>query len=151
ELLARRGQVPLPPYMRKGQAAATDQERYQTIYADKPGAVAAPTAGLHFTPRVFERLRAGGIEVGYVTLHVGLGTFQPIQVEDVTQHRMHREWGELGAGTVTAIEECRRRGGRVVAVGTTAGRGLGTAAGARPPRPLRRGAGPVILPPPTVP
>jgi S-adenosylmethionine:tRNA ribosyltransferase-isomerase len=134
ELLVRHGQVPLPPYIRKGRAAVADQQRYQTVYADKPGAVAAPTAGLHFTPRLFERLRARGIEVGHVTLHVGLGTFQPIQVEDVTQHRMHCEWGELPALTANAIDDCRQRGGRVVAVGTTSVRVLETVAATGPLR-----------------
>jgi S-adenosylmethionine:tRNA ribosyltransferase-isomerase len=135
DLLSHHGQVPLPPYIRKGRAAAADQERYQTVYADKPGAVAAPTAGLHFTPRVFERLQRRGIEVGHVTLHVGLGTFQPIQVEDVTQHRMHREWGELSAPTASQIATCRQRGGRVVAVGTTSVRVLETVAATGPLRP----------------
>jgi S-adenosylmethionine:tRNA ribosyltransferase-isomerase len=141
EILSRHGQVPLPPYIRKGRAAPADHERYQTVYADKPGAVAAPTAGLHFTPRVFERLRARGIEVGHVTLHVGIGTFQPIQTEDVTQHRMHREWGELPGKTASQIEACRKRGGRVVAVGTTSVRVLETAAVAS------RGCEPPELPP----
>src|SRR5436190_1704872 len=93
ELLARHGQVPLPPYIRKGRAAAADHDRYQTVYGRHAGAVAAPTAGLHFTPELFERLRQRDIGWTFVTLHVGRGTFQPIQVEDVTQHRMHREWG----------------------------------------------------------
>jgi S-adenosylmethionine:tRNA ribosyltransferase-isomerase len=132
ELLSRYGRMPLPPYIRKGHAVAADQERYQTVYATRPGAVAAPTAGLHFTPRVFDRLHARGIEVGHVTLHVGVGTFQPIQVEDVTQHRMHREWGELPMSTVGQIEACRRRGGRVVAVGTTSVRVLETVAATGP-------------------
>jgi S-adenosylmethionine:tRNA ribosyltransferase-isomerase len=90
--------------------------------------VAAPTAGLHFTPRVFERLAERGIGWAFVTLHVGLGTFQPIQTEDVTQHQMHREWGELPAATAAAVTACRQRGGRVVAVGTTSVRVLETAA-----------------------
>lgn len=128
ELLERHGQVPLPPYIRKGRAHAGDRERYQTIYARQAGAVAAPTAGLHFTPNVFARLDERGVERAFVTLHVGLGTFQPIEVEDVTQHQMHREWGRLSAETVTAIERCRQRGGRVVAVGTTTVRVLETAA-----------------------
>lgn len=128
ELLMRHGQVPLPPYIRKGRAAAGDEERYQTVYARRVGAVAAPTAGLHFTPRVFERLRQRGIDWAFVTLHVGLGTFQPIQVDDVTQHPIHREWGELSAVSAQAITACRARGGRVVAVGTTSVRVLETAA-----------------------
>jgi S-adenosylmethionine:tRNA ribosyltransferase-isomerase len=128
DLLPRYGQVPLPPYIRKGRAGAADQERYQTVYAQQPGAVAAPTAGLHFTPRLFERLHERGIATASVTLHVGLGTFQPIQVADVTRHAMHREWGELPTETVARIAECRSRGGRVVAVGTTTVRVLETAA-----------------------
>lgn len=130
ELLARHGQVPLPPYIRKGRAAAGDVERYQTVYARRTGAVAAPTAGLHFTPRVFDGLHQRGIGWAFVTLHVGLGTFQPIQVDDFTQHPMHREWGELSAATAAAITACRKRGGRVVAVGTTSVRVLETAAAA---------------------
>ena len=128
ELLQRHGQVPLPPYIRTGRAAEADRERYQTVYARQAGAVAAPTAGLHFTPRLFERLQQRGIERAFVTLHVGIGTFQPIQAEDVTQHQMHREWGELPAITAEAVAACRKRGGRVVAVGTTSVRVLETAA-----------------------
>jgi S-adenosylmethionine:tRNA ribosyltransferase-isomerase len=128
ELLERHGQVPLPPYIRKGRASAADRERYQTVYAGKPGAVAAPTAGLHFTPRVFDRLKERGITWTFLTLHVGLGTFQPIQVEDYRRHPMHREWGELPPAAAAAIAACRQRGGRVVAVGTTSVRVLETAA-----------------------
>lgn len=128
ELLARHGAVPLPPYIRKGHAEPVDQERYQTVYARRPGAVAAPTAGLHFTSAVFESLQRRGIEWRFVTLHVGLGTFQPIQAEDITQHRMHTECGELSEGTAAAIQICKARGGRVVAVGTTTVRVLETAA-----------------------
>jgi S-adenosylmethionine:tRNA ribosyltransferase-isomerase len=118
-LLSRHGQVPLPPYIRKGRGGPADRERYQTVYARQAGAVAAPTAGLHFTPAVFERLRQRGIAWAFVTLHVGLGTFQPIQVDDYTRHPMHAEWGHLAEATVAAINACRQRGGRVVAVGTT--------------------------------
>lgn len=135
ELLQRYGHVPLPPYIRKGRADDADRERYQTIYARLPGSVAAPTAGLHFTPRVLERLDQRGIARACVTLHVGLGTFQPIQVEDVTKHRIHREWGELPAATVQAIAACGARGGRVVAVGTTTVRVLETVAAQGSSRP----------------
>jgi S-adenosylmethionine:tRNA ribosyltransferase-isomerase len=135
ELLQRHGQVPLPPYIRKGRAAAADHERYQTVFARRAGAVAAPTAGLHFTPQLLERLQERGIHHTFLTLHVGLGTFQPIQVEDFTQHRMHREWGELSEPAVTAVKACRARGGRVVAVGTTAVRVLETVAASGPIRP----------------
>lgn len=128
DLLARHGAVPLPPYIRKGHAEPADQDRYQTVYGCRPGAVAAPTAGLHFTPEVFEALQRRGIDWRFVTLHVGLGTFQPIQTADVTQHRMHSEWGELSEETAAAIQTCKARGGRVVAVGTTTVRVLETAA-----------------------
>jgi S-adenosylmethionine:tRNA ribosyltransferase-isomerase len=134
-LLERYGQMPLPPYIRKGRAVAADRERYQTVFADRAGAVAAPTAGLHFTPQLFERLEQRGIGRAFVTLHVGLGTFQPIQVEDFTHHRMHREWGELPAATAEAITTCRARGGRVVAVGTTSIRVLESVAATGPIRP----------------
>lgn len=128
ELLQRHGRVPLPPYIRKGLAEAPDSERYQTVYAQQPGAVAAPTAGLHFTPAVFDRLRQRGIGWAFVTLHVGAGTFQPIQFDDFRQHRMHAEWGELSPQTAEAIAACRARGSRVVAVGTTSVRVLETVA-----------------------
>lgn len=134
-LLESIGHVPLPPYIRKGQAVAGDRARYQTVYARQPGAVAAPTAGLHFTPQLFERLRERGIDRAFLTLHVGLGTFQPIRTENVTQHRLHREWGELPSGTVDAIHGCRQRGGRVVAVGTTSVRVLETVAASGEIRP----------------
>jgi S-adenosylmethionine:tRNA ribosyltransferase-isomerase len=135
ELLGRHGQVPLPPYIRKGRAGAADRERYQTVYARQPGAIAAPTAGLHFTPTVFEWLEQRGIGWTFVTLHVGLGTFQPIQAEDITQHHMHREWGELSPATARAIAACKERAGRVVAVGTTSVRVLETVAATGPLRP----------------
>jgi S-adenosylmethionine:tRNA ribosyltransferase-isomerase len=124
ELLERFGQVPLPPYIRKGAARPEDRASYQTIYADQPGAVAAPTAGLHFTERVFDGLKERGISWTTLTLHVGLGTFQPIQAEDYTQHSMHTESGCLSAETAAAICACKSRGGRVVAVGTTSVRVL---------------------------
>jgi S-adenosylmethionine:tRNA ribosyltransferase-isomerase len=129
DLLNRYGRVPLPPYIRKGRAAAGDVERYQTVYARQSGAVAAPTAGLHFTDRVFDRLRQRGIATTTLTLHVGLGTFQPLQSDDPTRHVMHREWCELPSAAADAVNACRDRGGRVIAVGTTAVRALETAAG----------------------
>ena len=128
ELLPRYGRVPLPPYIRKGRAAPRDRERYQTVYANRAGAVAAPTAGLHFTHAVFEALRQRGIEWTFLTLHVGPGTFQPVQVEDVAEHRMQSEWGELPTAAVEAINACKKRGHRLVAVGTTTVRVLETAA-----------------------
>jgi len=128
DLLNAFGHLPIPPYIRKGMDNQSDRERYQTVFAQQPGAVAAPTAGLHFTPRLFEALRERNIEWTFVTLHVGVGTFQPIQVEDFRQHRMHREWGELSEGTAETISRCQQRGGRVVAVGTTSVRVLETVA-----------------------
>jgi S-adenosylmethionine:tRNA ribosyltransferase-isomerase len=127
DLLNRYGHVPLPPYVRKGRATVGDVERYQTVYARQPGAVAAPTAGLHFSPRVFDRLREHGIATTYLTLHVGLGTFQPLQSDDPAKHVMHREWCDLPAAAADAVNECRKRGGRVIAVGTTAVRTLESA------------------------
>jgi S-adenosylmethionine:tRNA ribosyltransferase-isomerase len=135
ELLQKHGHVPLPPYVRKGRAAETDRERYQTVYARTPGAVAAPTAGLHFTPELLARLDERAIRRAFVTLHVGLGTFAPIQTENIEEHRMHREWGELPAPTAEAVAACKARGGRVVAVGTTSVRVLETVAATGPVRP----------------
>lgn len=128
ELLEEHGEMPLPPYIRKGRATAADRERYQTVYARRPGAVAAPTAGLHFTPQLFEQLERHSVRRVFVTLHVGLGTFQAVNSERIEEHRMHQEWGELAAETAAEINACRARGGRVVAVGTTAVRVLETAA-----------------------
>lgn len=147
ELLERYGQVPLPPYIRKGRAGPGDQQRYQTVFARRPGAAAAPTAGLHFTPTVLQALERHGIRRCFVTLHVGRGTFQPIQVEDVTRHHMHREWGELSAQAADAINACRQRRGRVVAVGTTSVRVLESVAGSGPVRPWSGETGLYIYPP----
>ncbi len=127
-LLETHGHVPLPLYIRKGKEAPGDRERYQTVFAGQSGAVAAPTAGLHFTSQSFDRLKERGIAWSFVTLHVGLGTFQPLQSDDVTKHQMHREWGEISTDTAAAIHACRQRGGRVVAVGTTSVRLLETVA-----------------------
>lgn len=135
DILSRYGQVPLPPYIRKGRADSADAERYQTVYAQQPGSVAAPTAGLHFSPAVFDALQERGIGWTFVTLHVGLGTFQPIQAEQIEQHRIHAEWGELSEATADAITACQQRGGRVVAVGTTSVRVLETVAANGPIRP----------------
>src|SRR5262249_18774355 len=135
ELLERFGHVPLPPYIRKGTASEADRARYQTIYARQAGAVAAPTAGLHFTERVFGGLKERGIDWTNVTLHVGLGTFQPIQVDDYTQHAMHAEWGQITQPTIEAIQGCKSRGGRVIAVGTTSVRVLETGAQPGPLQP----------------
>ncbi|MEJ2480436.1 MAG: tRNA preQ1(34) S-adenosylmethionine ribosyltransferase-isomerase QueA [Acidihalobacter sp.] len=127
ELLERHGHVPLPPYIERADEAA-DRERYQTVYARRPGAVAAPTAGLHFDQALLDRLRERGVLSAQITLHVGAGTFQPVRVEDPDEHLMHAEYLEVGEETCAAIEACRARGGQVVAVGTTTVRSLETAA-----------------------
>ena len=126
-LLEAHGHVPLPPYIEHADGAE-DLSRYQTVFADKPGAVAAPTAALHFDEGVLSTLAARGIGTARVTLHVGAGTFQPVRVEQLDQHRMHRERYEVSADTVAAIETTRAAGGRIVAVGTTSLRSLESAA-----------------------
>ena len=128
ELLARFGHVPLPPYIRKGNDEDADRERYQTVYAKHVGSVAAPTAGLHFTPELFDHLAEKAITTARVTLHVGLGTFAPVKVADPTKHAIHREWCEVTQPTVDAIRAAKARGGRVLAVGTTTARTLESAA-----------------------
>ena len=125
--LDRHGSVPLPPYIARD-AEAGDRERYQTIYAREPGAVAAPTAGLHFDEGIMAALGARGIERAFVTLHVGAGTFQPVQHEDLAQHVMHEEWFSLPSATVEAVARTRERGGRIVCIGTTTLRALESAA-----------------------
>ena len=126
KLLLKLGEMPLPPYIERG-ADDTDTERYQTVYARAPGAVAAPTAGLHFDQAILDALRQRGVDFGYVTLHVGAGTFQPMRAENVHEHRMHREWLNVGASLVEQIDRCRAAGGRVIAVGTTVVRALESA------------------------
>ncbi len=121
------GQVPLPPYIERS-AGPDDEARYQTIYAKNPGAVAAPTAGLHFDAAMFERLAAAGVATAWITLHVGAGTFAPVKEQDLARHRMHSEWFAVPADTVDAIAATRARGGRVLAVGTTTLRALESAA-----------------------
>jgi S-adenosylmethionine:tRNA ribosyltransferase-isomerase len=128
ELLERVGRVPLPPYIRNGQMVDADRETYQTVYAEHPGAIAAPTAGLHFTPELLRRLARQGIETCRLTLHVGLGTFRPITVQRLSDHVMHSEWAQISAATVARLLRVRAAGGRIVAVGTTAVRTLETAA-----------------------
>jgi len=129
DLLDRHGAMPLPPYIKRREGAdPADRHDYQTVYAREPGAVAAPTAGLHFTPELLDRLQARGIGRATVTLHVGLGTFQPIRVSDTADHVMHAEWGRVTPETATAINASRAAGGRIVAVGTTAVRLLESAA-----------------------
>jgi S-adenosylmethionine:tRNA ribosyltransferase-isomerase len=126
-LMRRHGHVPLPPYITHDDTAE-DERRYQTVFAAKPGAVAAPTAALHFDAAVLQALAERGIERAAITLHVGAGTFQPVRSETIAEHRMHSEWFEVGAGTVAAIGATRARGGRIVAVGTTTLRALESAA-----------------------
>ncbi|MEM9265484.1 MAG: tRNA preQ1(34) S-adenosylmethionine ribosyltransferase-isomerase QueA [Cyanobacteria bacterium P01_F01_bin.13] len=121
ELMTSLGEVPLPPYITQSQA---EPDQYQTIYAQHPGAVAAPTAGLHFTPEVFRNLKAKGIQRAEVTLHVGLGTFRPVESEAITEHQMHAEWVDLPQSTVDLISETKARGNRIFAVGTTTVRTL---------------------------
>ncbi len=127
EKLEKLGHMPLPPYIERADTLA-DRERYQTVYARHPGAVAAPTAGLHFDDAIFSEIESRGIERAEVTLHVGAGTFQPVRCERVEDHRMHAERLEVSAGVCDAVEQTRARGGRVIAVGTTAVRSLETAA-----------------------
>jgi S-adenosylmethionine:tRNA ribosyltransferase-isomerase len=127
QLLQRAGRVPLPPYIRQGEMEPQDVERYQTVFATRPGAVAAPTAGLHFTPELLRRLRDQQLGMCRVTLHVGVGTFRPIAATTLDEHRMHSEWGEIDAETADRLNRCREEGGRVVAIGTTVVRVLETA------------------------
>ena len=126
-LLQAFGHVPLPPYITHADDEE-DERRYQTVFAARPGAVAAPTAALHFDEAVLGALHARGVRQARVTLHVGAGTFQPMRAERIAEHRMHREWYEVGEATVQAVHETRRAGGRVVAVGTTSVRALESAA-----------------------
>jgi S-adenosylmethionine:tRNA ribosyltransferase-isomerase len=123
-VLTRIGHMPLPPYIRHGQDEAEDRERYQTVYARDAGSSAAPTAGLHFTPQLLEALRARGVEIAYLTLHVGLGTFQPVRVEQVAQIKLHSERYTLPEATVNALKRAMHEGRRVIAVGTTTTRTL---------------------------
>jgi S-adenosylmethionine:tRNA ribosyltransferase-isomerase len=127
-LLKKHGHTPLPPYVRRGQELPGDQQSYQTVYAQRPGSVAAPTAGLHFTEELLENLAVSRITCVDLTLHVGLGTFRPVEVEQLEDHVIHAEWGELSAQAVATIEARRAEGGRIVAVGTTSARVLETAA-----------------------
>jgi len=125
QLLDSFGHMPLPPYITD---PMTDWSQYQTVYAEKPGAIAAPTAGLHFTPDLINRLQSNGIGIAFVTLHVGVGTFRPVEVEDITIHKMHSEWLEVNAETVEQIRMTQSQQGRIIAVGTTVVRALETAA-----------------------
>ncbi len=131
EILEQVGRIPLPPYIKAAGSAGSAQVRpgdYQTLWAKHPGSVAAPTAGLHFTQELLERLAQKGIQIAYITLNIGLGTFRPVEAERVTEHRLHSEWLKVSAETVAAIQETQTRGGRIIAVGTTVVRSLETAA-----------------------
>jgi S-adenosylmethionine:tRNA ribosyltransferase-isomerase len=123
DVLSLYGEMPLPPYVTE---TLDDPDRYQTVYANRKGSAAAPTAGLHFTNQLLERCRARGINIQYVTLHVGLDTFQPVKVDDARQHRIHSEWFEVDEGTIREILAARHNGRRIIAVGTTAARTLET-------------------------
>ena len=127
-ILDELGHMPLPPYIKREDEYDFDRERYQTVYARRKGAVAAPTAGLHFDNMMLDRLRRQGIETACVTLHVGAGTFQPVRVENIAEHHMHAEWLEVSEQVCAQVAETRARGGRVIAVGTTSVRSLETAA-----------------------
>lgn len=126
-LLQAHGHVPLPPYIEHADSA-DDERRYQTVFAKEPGAVAAPTAALHFDEALLARLAERGVDTAHVTLHVGAGTFQPVRVDKLDEHKMHSEWFEVPPSTVDAIAACKARGGKVVAVGTTTLRALESAA-----------------------
>lgn len=127
ELLEEYGHIPLPPYIER-EDTEVDRERYQTVFAQKPGAVAAPTAGLHFTDELLNSLKEKGVSLAEVTLHVGAGTFLPVRVENLNEHIMHAEWVEVSREVCDAVSACRARGGKVVAVGTTTVRSLESAA-----------------------
>ena len=126
EILDRLGQMPLPPYITH---KLKDKNRYQTVYARYEGSAAAPTAGLHFTDELLDKIRAKGVKVCFVTLHVGLGTFRPVKVEDVREHHMHSEWYRITEDTAKTINETKEAGGRIICVGTTSCRTLESAAG----------------------
>jgi S-adenosylmethionine:tRNA ribosyltransferase-isomerase len=121
KIIDQLGQIPLPPYVTDSHI---EPERYQTIYAEISGAIAAPTAGLHFTDRLFDKLQEQGVDRAFVTLHVGIGTFRPVETEDITQHVMHNEWCEVPEETIAKIKETKARGGRVIGVGSTVARSL---------------------------
>jgi S-adenosylmethionine:tRNA ribosyltransferase-isomerase len=141
--LAQTGEMPLPPYIRRAgdvDAAIDDHRRYQTVYAKEAGALAAPTAGLHFSAALLEQLRRQGVQRVELTLHVGYGTFLPVRVDDIRRHRMHAEWFSISAESAARINRHRRRGGRIIAVGTTCVRSLEYAAGENGQ--LKAGSGP---------
>ncbi len=124
--LDQHGSLPLPPYIKRS-LDNTDDSRYQTVYAKQAGAVAAPTAGLHFNNKILTKIQNKGIEIVELTLHIGAGTFQPVRVDDITQHKMHKEWFEISSKVITQILQTRTAGGRIIAVGTTTVRALESA------------------------
>ncbi len=124
EVLDRLGEMPVPPYITE---KLRDKNRYQTVYAKHPGSAAAPTAGLHFTPELLEKIKAKGVNIGFLTLHVGLGTFRPVKAEDISEHKMHSEFYILPQGTAELVNKTKAAGKRVISVGTTATRVLETA------------------------
>jgi S-adenosylmethionine:tRNA ribosyltransferase-isomerase len=126
-LIDQIGWTPIPPYIRHGKPLPYDKERYQTVYAAHTGSIAAPTAGLHFTPELLETVKKRGITLASVTLHVGLGTFKPITAENIEEHHMHSEWCSLSAESAQTIQHCRNSGGRIIAIGTTSVRVLESA------------------------
>jgi len=127
-IVDRIGKVPLPPYIKRGnRSQKSDVINYQTVYADKVGSVAAPTAGLHFTPALLKKIKAKGVQLEYVTLHVGMGTFAPVKVDDITKHKMHAEWAEIKKETIKKIVQAKKEKRRIVAVGTTSARTLESA------------------------
>ena len=123
QVMSEVGHVPIPPYLRR-ESQASDQDRYQTVFAAQSGAVAAPTAGLHFTPGLLDELRAIGVSIRFITLHVGIGTFRNLREEDLENNRLHSEWYSIPSETLVAILECKRNGGAVFACGTTVTRTL---------------------------
>ncbi|MGD6941057.1 tRNA preQ1(34) S-adenosylmethionine ribosyltransferase-isomerase QueA [Cytobacillus gottheilii] len=125
EVLDRLGEMPLPPYIKE---QLDDKERYQTVFAKERGSAAAPTAGLHFTEELLEEIRAMGVHIAFITLHVGLGTFRPVSVEDLTEHDMHAEYYQMSEGTANLLNEVRQQGGNIISVGTTSTRTLETIA-----------------------
>ncbi|MDR2169858.1 MAG: tRNA preQ1(34) S-adenosylmethionine ribosyltransferase-isomerase QueA [Planctomycetaceae bacterium] len=128
DILERIGYVPIPPYIRKGKMNVDDAKRYQTVFASELGAIAAPTAGLHFDERILNEIKLGGVEIVEVTLHVGLGTFKPVEVENLEEHKMHSEWCKLTKAAADAINNCKKKGGKIIAVGTTSVRVIESAA-----------------------
>jgi len=147
DLLQRLGRVPLPHYIRDGEMEEDDRQRYQTVFAEVPGSVAAPTAGLHFTPELLQRVEEIGAKVCRLTLHVGVGTFRPITTDSLEEHQMHREWGELDEATAAEINRRRAAGGRCIAVGTTSTRLLESAAADGALQPFRGETDLFIRPP----